>query len=114
MKSEIATVFERDDVILAPVTPTAAFPHEHTGTQATRCLTASDGRRLRYLEQVDWIVLATVCDLPATVIPVGQTPGGLPVGVQIIGSPGADAATLSIAAALETVAGGFRAPPGFG
>ena len=28
--------------------------------------------------------------------------------------PGADAATLATAAALEAVAGGFRAPPGFG
>jgi len=114
MKVEIARVFERSDVILAPVTPTAAFPHDHTGTQASRWLTTSDGRRIRYLEQVDWIALAILCDLPATVIPIALTPDGLPVGVQIIGSPGADAATLAIAAALETVAGGFRAPPGYG
>lgn len=85
MKAELTEVFERSDVILAPVTPTAAFAHDHAGTQATRWLTTSDGRRIRYLEQVDWIALATVCDLPATVIPVGLTPEGLPVGVQIIG-----------------------------
>ena len=68
----------------------------------------SDGRRIGYLEQVDWIALATLCDLPVTVIPIGLTPGGLPVGVQIIGAPGADAATLAIAAALEPIAGGYR------
>ena len=114
MKAEIAAVYQDHDVILAPVTPTAAFAHDHTGTQATRWLTTSDGRRIRYLEQVDWIALATVCDLPATVIPVGLTREGLPVGVQIIGPPGTDAATLATAAALETVAGGFRAPSNFG
>jgi amidase len=114
MKAEIAKLFERTNIILAPVTPTAAFEHNHTGMQASRWLTTSDGRRIRYLEQVDWIALAIVCDLPATVIPVGSTSDGLPIAVQIIGAPGADAATLATAAALEAVAGGFRAPPGFG
>jgi amidase len=56
-------------------------------------------------------VLATLCDPPASVIPVGLTAEGLPVGVQITGRPGADAAGLAIAAALEPIAGGYRAPP---
>jgi len=79
-----------------------------------RRLTMSDGRRIGYLELVDWIALATLCDLPVTVIPIGRTPDGLPIGVQIIGRPGADAATLAVAGALEGVAGGFRAPPPLG
>lgn len=114
MKAALAKLYDRLDVILAPVSPTAAFPHDHSPLQVARRLTMSDGRRIGYLEQVDWIALATLCDLPATVVPVGLTPNGLPVGVQIIGAPGADAATLAIAAALEPVAGGFQAPPGFG
>ena len=112
LKADLAGVFERHDVVLAPVAPTAAFPHDHApGWQIGRRLAMSDGRRVGYLEIVDWIVLATLCDLPAAVIPVGLTPAGLPVGVQVIGRPGADAATLAAAAALERVAGGFRAPP---
>jgi len=114
MKTEMGKVFERNDVILAPVTPTTAFAHDHAGMQASRWLTTSDGRRIRYLEQVDWIAMATLCDLPATVIPIGLTSEGLPVGIQIIGPPGADSATLAIAGALEAVTGGFRAPPGYG
>jgi amidase len=113
MKGEVAEVFARYDAILAPVTPTAAFPHDLAGTQATRRLTTSDGRRIAYLEQLDWIALATLCDLPATVIPIGSTPEGLPVGVQIIGRPGADASTLATAAALQSLAGRFQPPPPF-
>lgn len=113
MRAEVAQAFAPYDAILAPVTPTAAFAHDHTGTQATRWLTMSDGNRIRYLEQVDWIALAIVCDLPVTVIPVGLTPDGLPVAVQIIGRPGSDAATLAIASALEA-AGAFQSPPTFG
>jgi len=114
MKAEVTTAFAPYDAILAPVTPTAAFAHDHAGLQANRWLATSDGRRIRYLEQVDWIALAIICDLPVTVIPVGLTFEGLPVGVQIIGAPGADAATLATAAVLEALAGGFRAPPAFG
>jgi amidase len=111
MKAKVALAFAPYDAILAPATPTTAFAHDHAGTQATRWLTMSDGGRIRYLEQVDWIALAILCDLPVTVIPVGLTPEGLPVAVQIIGRPGSDAATLAIASALEAVAGGFRPPP---
>jgi amidase len=111
MKAKVALAFAPYDAILAPVTPTTAFAHDHAGTQATRQVTMSDGGRIRYLEQVNWIALAILCDLPVTVIPVGLTPEGLPVAVQIIGSPGSDAATLAIASALEAVAGGFQPPP---
>jgi amidase len=111
VKAKVALAFAPYDAIVAPVTPTTAFAHDHGGTQATRRLSMSDGGHIRYLEQVDWIALAILCDLPVTVIPVGQTPEGMPVAVQIIGSAGSDAATLAIASALEAVAGGFQPPP---
>ncbi len=114
IKAGIASVFEHRAIVLAPVAPTAAPAHNHAGMQLSRKISTSDGRRIRYLDQIDWIVLATLCDLPATVIPIGSAPDGLPVGLQIIGPPGADAATLATASALEVLAGGYRAPPGLG
>ncbi len=110
LQAAMAGVFDRFDILLAPVFPTAAFAHDHGPLLPARRMTASDGRRLGYLEGFDWIALATLCDLPATVIPSGLTAEGLPVGVQIIGPPGADAATLAAAAALEPGAGGYRSP----
>ena len=37
-----------------------------------------------YVEQVTWMGLIGAVHLPATVAPVGSTPEGLPVGVQIV------------------------------
>jgi amidase len=38
---------------------------------------------------------------PALSVPLHRTDGGLPVGVQIVGAPGADRLLLDVAAALE-------------
>jgi len=103
-------VFARYDILLAPVAPVTAFPHDHTPA-ALRKLKCSDGRALSYLEMLDWVAFATVFGLPATAVPVGLTAEGLPVGVQIIGPRGRDWLTLSVAEAIEAKFGGFRAPP---
>ena len=103
--------FARFDVILAPVGPVAAFPHDHRPFQR-RVLTLSDGTKAPYLALLRWIALATACGLPATTVPAGRTPGGLPVGAQLIGPRGADSRTLAVAEAIEDALGGFIRPPG--
>ena len=103
-------VFNRFDVLLAPINPVPAFPHDHRPFQR-RVLTLSDGAKAPYLAMLRWIALATACGLPATAIPVGRTAGGLPVGVQIIGPRGADSRTIAIAEAIEARLGGFEPPP---
>jgi amidase len=103
-------VFERFDVILAPVGPVAAIPHDHRPFQR-RELTFSDGTKAPYVAMLRWIALATACGLPATAIPAGRTTSGLPVGAQLIGPRGADSRTLAIAEAIEERLGGFAAPP---
>ena len=49
--------------------------------------------------------------LPATSAPVGVTPDGLPVGVQIIGDYLDDQTTIKFAELLSEVRGGFQPPP---
>ncbi|HEY3797933.1 MAG TPA: amidase family protein [Caulobacteraceae bacterium] len=103
-------LFAQYDVILAPLTPVAAFPHDPTPIP-TRKLTFSTGEKHGCLIMLRWIALATACGLPATAIPAGQTRAGLPVGAQLIGPRGADAKTIAIAEAIEARLGGFTAPP---
>ena len=56
---------------------------------------------------------AGACYLPATVVPVGQTTAGLPVGIQIVGPYLHDRTTLHLAAELAVRLGGCPTPPGF-
>jgi len=110
LRHEVGARFDTHQVILAPITPVAAFPHDHRPF-GKRSLKTSDGRVIPYTSMLTWISLATALHLPATAIPAGLTPGGLPVGVQLIGPLGGDARTLAIAQAIDENVRGFTAPP---
>ena len=60
-----------------------------------------DGEPTPYGAQLAWAGLATFPGLPATAVPVGKTPAGLPIGVQVIGKPFAEATLFRLAAQLE-------------
>jgi amidase len=109
MARQVATAFDRHDVIVAPVAPITAFPHDHSSF-VQRKLSCSDGRRIGYLEMMKWVALATVFGLPATAVPIGLSAQGLPVGIQIIGPSGQDARTLAVAEAIDGRIGGFQPP----
>jgi Asp-tRNA(Asn)/Glu-tRNA(Gln) amidotransferase A subunit family amidase len=47
----------------------------------------------------------TMLHVPCVSVPAGMGPGGLPIGVQIVGRIGADARTLAAAAFLEDALG---------
>jgi hypothetical protein len=102
--------FSRWHALITPVAPTGAFPHVETGDAVTRVLSV-DGKTMPYHMLHGWIALATVCHLPAVVIPVPRRPGQLPCGVQIIGPEGRDEDVLAIAEAIEAQMGGFQRPP---
>lgn len=110
LKHTINDSFAAFDVIIAPVAPVVAFPHDHRPFQSRKLVT-SDGKTLPYTAMLNWIALATACHLPATTVPAGLSASGLPVGAQIIGPFGADSRTLAVAQALEEVLGGFQSPP---
>jgi amidase len=88
------------DVVVAPITPTPAFPHDHTPDPLTRRLDI-DGVDYPYFDQLIWAGLATLPGLPATAIPTGLSPTGLPVGVQLIGPMYEDRTPLHLAELLE-------------
>ena len=109
LRHEIGALFERFDVVLAPIAPVPAFPHDHRPFQS-RSLALSTGAVIPYNAMLNWIALATALGLPATAIPAGRTAAGLPVGAQLIGPAGGDARTLSLAQAIDETLRGFLAP----
>jgi amidase len=104
--------FRDVDAFLIPPTFVPAFPHNHTKPMRSRVLQTPEGLR-RYEELRFWISFATFCGLPAAVAPVGSTPGGLPVGVQIVGPFLEDATAIDVADRMSRAVGGFRVPPGY-
>lgn len=57
-----------------------------------------------------YTALANVLELPATAVPMGLAREGVPLGVQVMGRPGADHLTIRIAEELELACGGWVEP----
>jgi amidase len=49
--------------------------------------------------------------MPAVAAPIGRTPGGLPVGAQIVGPLYEDNTAITFAELLGDVIGGYEPPP---
>lgn len=102
--------FFRDwDILLCPVSPVAAFPHDQRAWEE-RTITVN-GKPARYGDQFQWPGLATLGGLPATALPAGFSQDGLPVGVQAIGPYLEDRTPIQFAMLVEQAFGGFKPPP---
>jgi amidase len=105
--------FREWDIVLCPVTPTPAFPHDHSLPQDARRIEI-DGKQYPYFDaQLVWPGLATLPGFPATSAPIGRSESGLPIGVQIVGPYLEDRTTIAFAELLEREFGGFVTPPGY-
>lgn len=102
-------LFAEFDAVVCPITPTPAFPHDHGPSPLERRIDI-DGVGYPYFDQLVWAGLATMPGLPATAVPAGRSPEGLPVGVQLIGPMFEDRTPLRLAELLEREIGGFHAP----
>ena len=98
--------------MICPVMPTPAYPHDHSAEQEARRITI-DGKDHVYPDQLAWPGIATLPGLPATAIPIGLSPEGLPIGVQIVGPWLEDRTPLKLAELIEREFGGFVPPPMF-
>ena len=112
LRAQWRELFKSFDAVICPVMPTPAFPHDHSADQEQRRIEI-DGRKYPYLDQLAWPGIATLPGLPATAIPIGLSPQGLPVGVQIVGPWLEDRTPLKLAELIEREFGGFVAPPMF-
>lgn len=109
MRAAWRDFFESYDVLLCPVVPTVAFPHDHS--EFSQRTLRIDDKDHPYWVQLFWAGLTGVAYLPSTVVPVGAGSSGLPVGLQVVADFMEDRTALRFAELMEPVTGGFVAPP---
>ena len=112
LRAQWRELFKSFDAVICPVMPTPAYPHDHSPDQDARRIEI-DGKAYVYPDQLAWAGIATLPGLPATAIPIGLSPEGLPVGVQIVGPWLEDRTPLKLAELIEREFGGFVPPPDF-
>ncbi len=91
------------DLLLLPVCAIPAFKH---GEQAWQV----DGQEVGYWDVMRYTQWFNLLAMPAAVVPVGQSPEGLPIGVQVAGRPYEDELVLAVAGVINW-AFGYRVPP---
>jgi amidase len=105
-----ARFFDEFDVVLAPVMPTVAFPHDTERPLAERLIDI-DGVPVPHFPAAAWVGVTGVSLLPVVTLPIGPGDSGLPVGVQVAGPFLSDLRLLRVAELLESAAGTSFAPP---
>ena len=104
--------FEDYDLMLCPAAASAAFPHDQEGERHDRTIEVN-GKQVPTTDQLFWAGYPGVSFLPGTVAPIGLSPEGLPVGIQIVGREYDDLTCLRMAGLIEHGYYRFTAPPGF-
>ncbi len=108
-KDVLFTQFERDtlreqfvrqmsghQVLIMPVSTGPAFRHGEMGW-------THDERSTTFVDTMVYSQWFNLLGLPAVVVPVGKSPEGLPIGVQIVGRPYEEYLVCTIAEAIERV-----------
>jgi aspartyl-tRNA(Asn)/glutamyl-tRNA(Gln) amidotransferase subunit A len=90
IKQDFDQAFEKVDAIIAPATPTAAFPLGDKSEDPIRM----------YLNDV-FTIPTSLAGLPALSLPCGFTNGDLPIGLQLIGKSLDETTLLQVAHAYE-------------
>ena len=90
-------------VLLCPVSSIPAFCHGERSWQI-------EGQSVAYLDAVRYTQWFNVLAAPAAVVPVGRSPEGLPIGVQIVARPYCDEIALGIAGVIDREFG-YKPPP---
>jgi len=106
LAARMLAFFETYDLLLTPATIVAAFPVEQ------RYLAECAGEK--FDNYVTWLAIAyaiTTACCPALSLPCGFTAEGLPVGLQVVAPPRAEARVLTGAKLLEDLLGLKAATP---
>jgi amidase len=102
LRARILQEMREFPVLLCPVASIPAFRHDE------RAWTV-EGREVKYLDAVRHTQWFNALAAPAAVVPVGRSPEGMPIGVQIASRPFADETVLAFARGVDE-AFGYRPP----
>lgn len=104
LRGRLLEQMQRYRVFICPVCSIPAFRHGEREWEVGGC-------KLAYLDVMSYTQWFNILGNPAAVVPVGQSPEGLPVGVQIVGRPFEEELVLTVAGAIERQRGPWRPPP---
>jgi len=103
LRSKALEEMSAHPVLLCPVASIPAWGH---GERAWMV----EGRSLKYLDAVRHTQWFNTLAAPAAVVPVGRSPEGLPIGVQVVAHPFEDETALGVAGVVDA-AFGYCPPP---
>ncbi len=103
LRSSILEQMASIPILLTPVCSVSAFRHGEREWLI-------EGQRVDYLEAMRFTQWFNLLAAPAAVMPIGLSPDGLPIGVQIAGRPYEDEYVLRISSVLDETFG-YRVPP---
>jgi amidase len=110
LRRQWARFFEQHDLLICPTATTPAFKHNQQGERWERMIPVN-GHTQPSTDALFWAGYPGIVGLPATAVPLGLSPDGLPVGAQIVGPAFADPECLRFAQWIEREFRAFVPPP---
>jgi amidase len=104
LRGEFLAQMREYPILLCPPAAITAFRHRERSWTI-------EGNDVQYLDAWSYTEWFNLLGNPAAVVPVMQSPEGLPIGVQIVGRPWEEERVLTVAASLDKECHGWRMPP---
>jgi Asp-tRNA(Asn)/Glu-tRNA(Gln) amidotransferase A subunit family amidase len=102
VRAEILRQMRGVTILLSPVSARPAFKHGEGNWRA--------GEKENYRDTMRYSQWLNLAGFPGAVVPMGMSPEGLPIGVQVIGRPYEEELVLAVAEVIERGRGPWVAP----
>ena len=104
IRGKLLEQMQKYPLLLCPVCSIPAFRHGERNWTI-------DGKEVEYLDAMRYTQWFNLLAAPAAVMPVGRSPEGLPIGVQLVGRPFEDEVVLTVASVIDHEFGYTPPPP---
>jgi Asp-tRNA(Asn)/Glu-tRNA(Gln) amidotransferase A subunit family amidase len=104
LRLRLMQLMSRIPIIICPVCSLPAFRHGERDWSIA-------GKRVSYMDAMSYTQWFNLLGNPAVVVPVGGSPEGLPIALQVVGQPNAEELVLRVASVLEQTIGPHKQAP---